>query len=121
MSNDTDTVAVSLAIGREEDVGIDALLQLLDARAGIELPGPAEEIGIAKIALDTGTGIGAVTGTERNVERRAFAQVDDDRHLQRFLRRLFERTFCHFRPLHFLLYQQPIFCRCAALQFDTGR
>ena len=84
MLNDrTDTIAISLKVGREENVGINRLLQLLDASPRIQFPAAAKEVCVAEITFDACAGILANAYTKAHIERRTFTQTDVDRHRYR--------------------------------------
>jgi hypothetical protein len=70
----TDTVAALRRVRRKKNVGISRLTNLLEAQAGLQFPGAAEEITAAVFCFDSRASIGAVTGTQRHLIRRALAQ-----------------------------------------------
>jgi hypothetical protein len=70
-------------VRRKEDVGVGRLAQLFDADAGLQLPGAAEKIAAAVSGFDTRAGVGAVTGAQRHLVRRALAQLHAHRRATR--------------------------------------
>ncbi len=79
LGHHADAVAPEAFVGRQEDVGVGGLLLLFQAQAGIQLPGPAEQVGMVVVELDAGAGVGAGAGAEGEPLRRPLADTDDDR------------------------------------------